>query len=64
MITNSGSTTPKRSLVSVSAAADGTNEDDRNILYRDGSCRRAALGGREADDSVDKSQIVRTKMGY
>jgi hypothetical protein len=54
MITNSGSTTPKRSVVSVSAADDGTNEDDRNILYRDGSCRRAALGGKEADDSVDK----------
>jgi hypothetical protein len=54
MITNSGSTTPKRPVVSVSAADDGTNEDDRNILYRDGSCWRAGLGGKEADDSVDK----------
>jgi hypothetical protein len=54
MITNSGSTTPKRSVVSVSAAADSTNEDDWNTLYRDGSCRWAALGGKEADDSVDK----------
>jgi hypothetical protein len=54
MSTNSGSTIPKRSVVSVSAADDGTNEDDRNILDRDGSCRRAALGGKEADGSVDK----------